>query len=370
MARVLLVTKPLAEPWNDSGKNLARDVARAMTRYERVVLTTARGRAEWSAIQGVHAEAVYGDAGGFAPRLAQNLRVLGRLLVGSRPDLLHFFFAPNVRTSSAARWVAKVRRTPCVQTVASAPRSFEQANRLFFGDTVVVLSRATEDATIRAGVSPARLRRVPACVEPLPVATPDDRKAARLALALPEAAPIVLYPGDLEMGGGAQRMVRALRDLPDGVVLVLACRPKTARAHEALEAIERDCVVHGIRARVRIFGDTPRIHDLLRAADVVALPATDLYAKMDQPLVLLEAMSLGRPVIVARHTPAEELADDDSAVAIGDDASLISALTRLLEPDENTRIGARAAQLVRVRHSPAAVARAYESAYDELLQRR
>ncbi|MCC7542433.1 MAG: glycosyltransferase family 4 protein [Deltaproteobacteria bacterium] len=369
MGRILLVSKPLAPPWNDSGKNLVRDVARAMTRHARIVLTTRGGRTDWERVDGVSAEPVYLDSGAFSPPVRQNLRVLTRLLVGRRADVAHFFFAPNVRTSSVARVVCATRRMRSVQTVASAPRSFEPATRLFFGDVVVVLSRATERAAIGAGLAQGRLRRIPACVEPLPVAHADERTRARADLGLPGDARIVLFPGDLEMGGGARRMVRVLASLPSDVRLVLACRPKTAGARDAQAALERECREAGLHARLHVFGDTPRIHDLLRAADVVALPSTDLFAKMDQPLVLLEAMSLGRPVVVARETPADELADDGSAVAIGSDAELGSALLRLLDPEEGRRIGALAAASVRARYSPAVVAAAYERIYDELSQR-
>ncbi len=33
MPEVLFVSKPVAPPWNDSNKNLVRDLARGMTRY-------------------------------------------------------------------------------------------------------------------------------------------------------------------------------------------------------------------------------------------------------------------------------------------------------------------------------------------------
>ncbi len=133
----------------------------------------------------------------------------------------------------------------------------------------------------------------------------------------------------------------------------------------------RACVRRASRPAPGGPGETRAIHALLAAADVVALPSTDLYAKMDHPLVLLEAMSLARPVVVARDTPAAELADDEAAVAV--DASpdaLAAALDRLLDDAAQcAALGVRARAAVEARHAPAPMAAAYESLYDALLAR-
>ena len=100
-----------------------------------------------------------------------------------------------------------------------------------------------------------------------------------------------------------------------------------------------------------------------------SFPTEDLYAKMDLPLVLLEAMSLGRPVLVAGNTSAAELADDGAAVTVDPTAeSLAAAALDLLNDDERLRaIGKRARRAARERHDPRAMAAAYEQLYDELL---
>ena len=55
---------------------------------------------------------VYARAGGFAPALRDNARAALWLLLRSRADSWHFVFAPNPRTSAAARWLRRLRRMP------------------------------------------------------------------------------------------------------------------------------------------------------------------------------------------------------------------------------------------------------------------
>src|SRR5580698_6324295 len=125
--RVLFVSKPIAPPWNDGSKNLVRDVARNLTRARATVLTTEGAP---SLGDRVAMDAIYTAPGRFAPGLGQNARVVRRLLAGDPHDVWHFVFAPNPASSTVARFASRTRRLMgwkgrVVQTIASAPRSFD-----------------------------------------------------------------------------------------------------------------------------------------------------------------------------------------------------------------------------------------------------
>lgn len=367
MARVLLVSKPLVPPWNDSGKNLARDVAAGLVRHEPIVMGDA-ARA-WRPPRG-RVEPVYAASGRFAPALGAQLRVLARLLSGPRADLWHFFFAPNPRSSAAGRACARLRRVPTIQTLCSRPRRLERARSLLFADRSVVVSRRTYAELRDAGVEAGRLAHIAPAVPPLAVPDEEARRAARTELGLPSDAPLLVYPGDLELGEGAVRSIDALAELGRGAHLVMACRAKTAGAAEAERALRERAVALGVASRVTWTGETRRIHDLLGAADVVLLPSTDLFAKMDLPLVLLEAMWLARPVVVAKDGPAAELAEEGGAVATEPEA-LAVALAALVDDRAARRsLGEAARRAAAGRFSPDRMAAEYESLYDRVLEER
>jgi phosphatidylinositol alpha-1,6-mannosyltransferase len=367
MASVLLVSKALAPPWNDSSKNLARDVAEGLERHAPVVLTDGSGR--FRPPRG-RAEPVYASASRFAPGLAAQLRVLARLAAGPREPLWHFFFAPNPRTSTAARLLARARRAATVQTVCSRPRRLERAAGLLFADRTVVLSRHTRAALRDAGVPDARLAHVPPAVPPLSPLDAETRRAARAAFALDPDAPMLLYAGDLELGDGAPRTIESFARAPAESVLVMACRAKTAAAAEAEGRLRARSRALGLADRVRWVGETPRIHELVGCADVVTLPTRDLWAKMDLPLVLLEAMWMARPVIVAADTPAAELAEGGAAERVASDEELAHVTAALLEDAARRRaVGAAARRAAAERYHPARMVQAYERIYDEVLGR-
>jgi glycosyltransferase involved in cell wall biosynthesis len=358
---VLLVSKPLAPPWNDGSKNLARELAEGAIALEarRVHGFVPRGA---EAPSGLVPHTVPG------PSLdrATAASMLTSLATSRGIGLWHFVSAPTARTSRVARALATIRRRRTVQTIASAPPDDVRLGDVVFADRVVVLSRATRARAIAEGVEPSRLRLVPIAISPPPPPSAESIAAVRAKHALGERV-VITFPGDLEHGAGAERMLEACARMAEraSITLVLACRDKTQRASARREELARRARAAAVD--LRTIGETPSIHALLAASDVIALPTDSLYAKVDHPLVLLEAMHLGRPVLVSRGTAAHELAEDGGALGADfDAAALASALDRLArEPAWRAHWSACGRALVASR-TVREMALAHESIYSEL----
>src|SRR5690606_35281324 len=326
-------------PWNDSSKNLVRDLAGAMQRFEPVVMQARGaphplGRAEPTLIY-------RGSRGRFAPGLAEQLPVLLRLLASRDEPIFHFFFAPNPRTSAVGRLAVGLKGRRSVHTVCSAPRRVEP--RALFADRTVVLSAHSERRLLEAGVPAARLVRIPPAVPQLELPSAPARAALRASLGTAEGQPLFLYAGDLEVGGGAQRVVEATLPMgPDGPLVILACRKKTPAAGALEAALAARVEDAGQGARYHFVGERADILALIAAADALLLPSTDLYAKMDYPLVVLEALALGRPAVVAAGTPAAELVDTGGVLAVGEGEGALREQLEALAADAalRARLGA------------------------------
>lgn len=367
MAEVLFVGKPIEPPWNDSSKNLARDLCTSMVRHVPVVLS----RKGAPPLGGqVRVEPFFGSgATGFSPPMREKARLFARI-ARAREPIAHFFFAPNPVTSTASRAVAGLRRLRTVHTLCSAPAESVNLRQVLFADVQVVLSSHTERRLVAAGIEPNRIRRIPPCIPTLEVPNAADRLLARRELDLPSSAFLVVYPGDLEFGKGAETMIEAMASLTrDDIRLVMACRTKTEKARERDRELRGLAKTLGVEGRIHWVGETRSIHALLGCADLVALPTDTLYAKMDLPLVLLEAMSMERPVIVGKGTASEELAEDGGAMPVRCDVeSVAQAIDRLSVDTVAARALGKLGRLRVLRnHAPSAMAAEYESLYDQLL---
>jgi glycosyltransferase involved in cell wall biosynthesis len=366
---VLFITKPMVPPWTDSGKNLARDIAGAGVRYRYHVMGTAD-----ASPPGPNAvvEAVYSGSGGYGAGIKQNIPVFKRLMKPDRIPLYHFFFAPNKRTSQVAKTVLFFKGRKTVHTICSAPRSYDDIDSLLFAHRIVALSRDTQTKLQERTARP--VVHIPPCV-PVPPPVSNARKTAALAaLALPSDRPLVLFAGDYEFSTAAAICLQALDTIMTRTPahFVFACRIKTegARAVEAAARLAAAGTSYG--DRVHFHNEVGDMEALASAVTLNVMPADSLYAKMDIPLVLLESLREGVPIVVSDHGPLAELLDRDvgTAVPTGDAAAFAEATVGLLlDEDGRRRKGETGRNLVHEVYSPAVVGAAYERLYDELLHR-
>jgi glycosyltransferase involved in cell wall biosynthesis len=364
MQSVLFVSKPIAPPFHDGTKCLVRDVASELRGFRPEVMTTPEGLGLLP--EGVSGRVVYGQSGAFAPAFIDNARAALALLRGPAPDLWHFVFAPNQRTGQVARVLRRLRNVPVVQTVASPPRHFRGVRALVFGDEVVVQSRATAQSLLEA----ARLEKVelpPLSVVPPPVAElspphADDIAHARRELGVAPGARLVLYPGDLEVSSGAE-VTRALVDplcarFPD-VVVVFAYRNKTPHAAQKASALARALDGRAVRVTERV----TNMHALLAASDIVVFPVDDLWGKVDQPIVLLEALRLGTPCLVLDRGPLKDVEGAGKLATLEIAAWLEAATDLLASSDARDEAAARGRAAAARVYASGVVARAYEAIY-------
>jgi glycosyltransferase involved in cell wall biosynthesis len=366
--RVLLVSKPVAPPWNDSGKNLARDLARHGARYSYGVLTVPGFSPE-----GRHAvgEPIYRDRGRHAPSVWANLRVLRRLLRKDDVALRHFLFAPNPRACAAARVCAALRRVPTVLTVVSFPREDRGLGTLAFGDRVVALSEHGRRRLLAAGVPEPRVRHIAPGVDlgPAPVAQRPFAARARRGLG---QEPLVLFAGDYEFSSGAETLARAIPRVlrRHEATFVFACRSKTEKAARAEARVRALLSPPDVAPRVRYEGQVDDILDLVAASTLCVMPSESVYAKSDLPLVLLEALARGVPLVVADVDPLREVLRGGGGVAVPPRSpeALADALAALLADAQRRRALAEEARASAERHFDVAVMAArYEDLYAELL---
>jgi len=364
----LFVSKPIAPPFHDGSKCLVRDVARNLTRVAPIVLSTP-GAPELTATAGalsVRSVAAYGAPGGFTPAFSANLRAAAWVLLGSRASCWHFVFAPNARTSAAGKLLRRIRRVPVVQTIASPPRSFAEPQKLFFGDVLVAQSAWTK-SEIETSYEGSGLRSPRIAVIPPPVPEVTLPSAAELArvrheLKLQPEQRYVLYPGDLETSSGAETTaalaLRAAAALPD-VVTVFAYRRKSPRAAE----VATHLAARLPSAQTRFVENAPNILALLAGSAAVIFPVDDLWGKVDLPIVLLEAMALGVPVLVLDEGPLQDLRGVIKVSGLDPSRWLGELQSLLAQPERGAAIAANQRAALAESHAAAVVARAYEDLY-------
>ncbi|MBN2673529.1 MAG: glycosyltransferase family 4 protein [Deltaproteobacteria bacterium] len=365
---VFVISKPMVPPWNDSGKNIAMELVTHGNRYAYRVLTTKDFQFENQ--PGISYERIYPSGGTFQAGLKQNVKVMFSGLRKKGATVYHYFFAPNKLSATAGRVQRMATRVKTVQTFCSRPAHYDNMDELIFTDKVIVLSNHTREQLLNAGVSPGRVVHIPPGIAPPAPITEEERANIRNKYRLGDNR-VILFPGDYEFSDTANRVANAAHELlteKKDRCLLFACRAKTEKSQAKKAAIQSQ--LRGLENRVMFLDEIDDMPRLVGAVDVVLLPQTNLYAKMDIPLVLLEAMAHGIPLVVADSGPLQELATQQAGLAVsGDTDDIAHQVNQIMEDSVLAeRLGKNGKQLTHSRYNSITMAKEIEKLYDELLE--
>jgi glycosyltransferase involved in cell wall biosynthesis len=299
---------------------------------------------------------------------------LRRIFERRAPDIVETHMIKShflVRLSGAARQMPWVAFHHGYTTTDLKMRLYNQVNRL-------TLPSATRVATVcgpfarqleSAGVRPERIFIRHSSVAAAPRAAVSEARRLKARLGVSESERVILSVGRLSREKGHVDLVRALVRLAE---LHPALRFKTVIVGDGPERarVEAEAASSGLGERLVFAGHADDVRPFYTTADVLALPSHS----EGSPLVLLEAMAAGVPVVANAVGGVPEVATDGETallVAARDPQAFAVALGRVLNDAELARsLAARAASRVAADFSPEARARALVEFYSGLVKGR
>jgi glycosyltransferase involved in cell wall biosynthesis len=270
-----------------------------------------------------------------------------------RPDLVHCH-NPGI-AAAAGPATLRGRTPPGLVSVHGVPdEDYGRAARVLrlAGLPVVACGPGVGAGLHEAGLQPLTtiLNGVP------PAPAPADRAALRKELGIPAEGPLVLAVGRLAPVKNHALAIRALADVPEAVLAVVGDGP-------LLDELRARAAREGVAGRVVFTGVRPDARALIGAADAVVLPS---HAE-GLPLVALEALAAGTPLVATDVRGVRELvADGAELVPPNDAAALAEALRRVLA-DRSLAAGlAQKGLSVAREHSEERMAKEYLELYGRL----
>lgn len=220
-----------------------------------------------------------------------------------------------------------------------------------------------EQALAATVVAPAKVRLIPNSFERF---TPLPAAEARVRLGLPPAAPVV---------GTTARFTRqkAPFDIVEAFAAIHQAQPDVRfvwiNDGELRAAVLRRLAERGLLEATALPGYVPNARELL--------PAMDVFLHLARwegiPYAVMEAMTAGVPVVGAAAIGTSDLIEDrvtGRLIPPGDPAAAARAAVELLtHPTKARTIRAAAERSVAKHHDPAAMVRATEQVYFELIRR-
>lgn len=255
---------------------------------------------------------------GSNPRLLPaGIRALQTAVRDFRPDIVHAHNPGTVPITAAV--TARGRRVPALVTLHGSPQAQYAANARLVkvaGIPTVACGPAVADLMARAGapVSATVINGVVAEAS-------RGRSEVRAELGLGDTDFVICQVGRLVHQKHPELAVEALAQSQVNAHLLLV------GTGELADGVRRLAQDKGVPERVHLLGARPDAADLMAAADVVQLSSR--YEGL--PLVLLEAMTLGRPVIGTDAPGITELIRDgeDGLLVANESPALADGIRRL-----------------------------------------
>jgi glycosyltransferase involved in cell wall biosynthesis len=297
----------------------------------------------------------------------------------SDPDVVHINNGgfPGAISCNATAIAARLAGIPVLYVVNNLAYPYRTPGRVldFPIDRLVVRSVSVfVTGSVEAGarlrnvlrLDPSRRRVIPnAVVSRPPRASEED---TRRSLGVGPETRIALVVARLEARKGHRFVLQALAQLPtplDDVVLVLAGDGPERVALEHLAEKLR------IPDRVRFLGEHSDPWSLYAVANVVVLPS---IGHEDFPIVVLEAMAAGRPVVASRVAGIPDQVVDGVTgrlVAPGDPTALAAAVADVLgRPGQAEHMGAAGRHRYQTHFAAQRVIEEYWQTYATLTSKR
>lgn len=195
--------------------------------------------------------------------------------------------------------VLRTEHLPYLLTDPDQQTAFEQMTHIV--DRIVCVSDGVSASLRAAGTPPGKLAVVRNGIDPLP--KPLNRDLARQDLRLPDEARLILTVGRFTEQKGYRFLAEAaapvVQQCPEVRLLWVGDGPER-------EPLRRQVDRLGLSEHVHFLGRRDDVPRLLGAADLFVLPS--LFEGL--PLVVLEAMAAGLPVIGTRVCGTEEAIRD------------------------------------------------------------
>lgn len=278
----------------------------------------------------------------------RGLASLLRLIRRERIDVVHTHLAAADVLGGVAAALAGVPSVSTLHNVAEDRSRYRRERRLLanvatrrLSGRLIAVSDAVLDSHVRLlGVPAARMSVIPNVpVAPLLLPAGFERTRKRRELGLGEG-PVVATVARLDDTKDQDTLVRALPELvsrhPGVTALIVGEGPRAA----PLERLARDT---GVAGSVRFLGRRMDAVEIMACCDVVCHPT---HAFEGLPIALLDAMSLGLPVVASAVEGVDELVETGRTgllVPPGDASAFADAVAGLLaDPAERTRLGENA----------------------------
>ncbi|MDO9231837.1 MAG: glycosyltransferase family 4 protein [bacterium] len=372
MKKILLVTRPIAPPWDEGSKNFAYYLAKNLAGFEINLMTKGilSGLSD-----NVHQHSVYSTSEIRDFNFSQKLRaLLFQFKTKGKFDINHYFFTPTKLNSFLIKHFFKSSKTKTIQTVASLRDdlwSSDDIRKLMFADLIITYSDYAKNKLNSLGFQ--NVKRVYPGIDLEKYQLQERNLELMQEKNISPTDFVINFTGEYVRLGAIDLVIDSFIEISKKIPeakLTLAVRIKNEKDAQKKEEVMEKIKKSNLLEKVSFFDngkyDMPEVYNL---CDISLFPVQNMHGKFDIPLAVIETMACEKPVILTDLEILKELGNNNNSVIIEKDnlKQLTDAIFDLYQDTEKRKmLGKNARKFCEENFDIKNIARAYEKIYEQL----
>ncbi|MCK9379025.1 MAG: glycosyltransferase family 4 protein [Candidatus Moranbacteria bacterium] len=371
MKKILLVTRPIAPPWDEASKNFAFTLAKDLSKNENLELHLMTNGVVSELPKEIIQEQVYTQSQNDFDFYQKIRSLFFQLKNKDKFDITHYFFTPTKFNSFIIKNFIQNKNAKSIQTVATLRQdlfSDEELKNLMFGDLIITYSDFAKEKLLSLGIK--NVERIYPGID-LENYSPKETRVKNENYALDDF--VINFAGEYTRLGAMDDVVEAFIEVSGKIPtakLSMAVRVKNEKdadkKNEVVEKLRKNNLLEKV-----VFHDDGKFNmaDIYNLADISIFPVQNMRGKFDVPLVVVEAMACAKPVIISNIPILEEFSSKENSVQIeaGNVEQLTAAILELHDnPEERKTLGISAREYVKQNFDIKNVSKQYAEVYESI----
>lgn len=373
MKKILLVTRPIAPPWDEASKNFAYNLAKNIS-AENLELHLMTSNVLDDIPKKIIQENIYTHSQNDFT-FSQKIKSLFFQLKNRRDfDILHYFFTPTKLNSFIIKNFIKNSSSKSIQTIATLREDLftdEEIKKIIFADHIITYSDYAKNKLKALGFKKVERIYPGIDLEKYKLKQKNETLMKNFSFSLSDF--IIHFSGEYVRLGAMDDVIDAFievcKKIPNAKLL-LAVRVKNEKDALKKNEIIKKLKAENILEKVAFFdnGKYP-MEDIYNLADISLFPVRNMHGKFDIPLVVIEAMACQKPVIISDIPILQEFSNKNNSIQIksGDVKELFISILELYnnkELSELLKISSR--KYVEENFNINSVAKKYQAIYQKI----
>ncbi len=293
---ILMVTRPIVAPLNEGSKRMVYNLINKIKNINFVVLTTKNHGLDFP--KNVTCDLIFSKKD-LLISLNEKIRLFKHLLKHD-PRILayHTFFTPNFTNAIFFRLIKLLKNKPIIQSVPTSINNNLFKKFLLYGNVIIVYTKGSKKKLSGFG----RVIRIPPGVNLQEFNNSVPNLALKKKLNIINEF-VILFPGNYKTSlNCSDIIIKAILKLDKKLKnykFIFACRLLSAA--DRREEIRLKRIVNSARLKNKVIflNVVDNMAELISLSSIVIFPASHMKHKAEIPIILLESMAEGKPIIIS-----------------------------------------------------------------------